>query len=50
MANLVDAFAFDWNRLEWLTINAMKSAFCHFDYRLMVIDEVIKPGYAALTA
>ena len=30
--------------------NEMKSAFCHFDYRLTVIEDVIKPGYAALTA
>jgi hypothetical protein len=28
----------------------MKSAFCHFDYRLAVINDVIKPGYAALRA
>ena len=48
MANLVDAFAFDWDRLEWLTINAMKSAFLPFDERLGLMDRVIKPGYAAL--
>lgn len=34
--------------LRWVTINAMKSAFLPFDERLAVIDEVIKPGYAAL--
>lgn len=34
--------------LRWVTINAMKSAFCHFDERLRLIDEVIKPGYADL--
>ena len=27
----------------------MKSAFLPFDERLALIDEVIKPGYAALT-
>ncbi len=48
MENLVDAFAFDWDRLEWLTINAMKSAFLPFDERLALMDRVIKPGYAAL--
>ncbi|MGH2594511.1 MAG: adenosine deaminase, partial [Actinomycetota bacterium] len=48
MANLVEAFAFDWDRLEWLTINAMKSAFLPFDERLALMDRVIKPGYAAL--
>jgi adenosine deaminase len=50
MANLVDAFAFDWNRLEWLTSNAMKSAFFPFEERLRLIDQMIKPGYAALRA
>jgi adenosine deaminase len=48
MANLVDAFEFDWDRLEWLTINAMKSAFLPFDERLELMDRVIKPGFAAL--
>ena len=28
----------------------MKSAFLPFDERLAIIDEVIKPGYAALAA
>jgi adenosine deaminase len=50
MANLVDAFDFDWSRLEWLTINAMKSAFYPFEERLRLIDQTIKPGYAALRA
>jgi adenosine deaminase len=34
--------------LRWVTINAMKSAFIPFDERLAIIDDVIKPGYAAL--
>ena len=29
-------------------MNAMKSAFLHFEQRLALIDDVIKPGYAAL--
>lgn len=33
--------------LEKITINAMKSAFLHFDGRLRLIYEVIKPGYDA---
>jgi adenosine deaminase len=39
----------DWTLadLRWVTINAMKSAFLPFDRRLALIDEVIKPGYAA---
>jgi len=28
----------------------MKSAFLHFDRRLALIDDVIKPGYADLAA
>ncbi len=38
------------DRMEWLTVNAMKSAFEHFDQRLDLIERVIKPGYAALAA
>jgi len=47
MANLVEAFGFDWDRLQWLTVNAMKSAFFPFDDRLELIEQVIKPGYRA---
>ena len=50
MAALVEAFGYGWGDLRWLTINAMKSAFIPFDQRLRIIDEVIKPGYAALSA
>ncbi|GAB3080416.1 adenosine deaminase [Nocardioides zeae] len=39
---------FGLDRLEWLTTNAMKSAFTHYDKRYALITEVIKPGYAAL--
>lgn len=40
----------DWTLedLRWVTINAMKSAFIPFDERLALINDVIKPGYAAL--
>ena len=34
--------------LEKITINGMKSAFAHYDERVKVIFERIKPGYAAL--
>jgi adenosine deaminase len=50
MAALVDTFGWGWEDLRWLTINAMKSAFLHFDKRLQIIDEVIKPRYDALVA
>jgi adenosine deaminase len=50
MANLVDAFGFGWDRLQWITINAMKSAFLPFDERLALIERVIRPGYAELSS
>ena len=50
MASLVDAFGWGLDDLRWVTVNAMKSAFVHFEQRLELIDEVIKPGYAALPA
>ncbi len=36
--------------MEWLTLNAAKSSFFQFDQRLALINNVIKPGYAALRA
>ncbi|MCZ4497955.1 MAG: Adenine deaminase [Marmoricola sp.] len=48
MAALVEAFDWDLDDLQWVTVNAMKSAFLGFEERLRIINEVIKPGYAAL--
>ena len=44
------ASTFGWtlDDMEWLTLNAAKSAFYEFDTRLAMINSVIKPGYAAL--
>ncbi|GAA1478476.1 adenosine deaminase [Nocardioides aestuarii] len=50
MWSLVEAFDYTLDDLRWFTINAMKSAFLPFDERLALIDEVIKPGYAALSS
>jgi adenosine deaminase len=47
---LAEVFGYGWRDIEWLTINAMKSAFAHFDERLRIIDTVIKPGYATARA
>jgi adenosine deaminase len=47
---LVEAFGYTLDDLQWFTINAMKSAFIPFDERLALINDVIKPGYAALRA
>jgi adenosine deaminase len=48
LAALSEAFGYGWDDLEWLTLNAMKSAFAPFDERLAIINDVIKPGFAAL--
>ncbi|WP_300404497.1 adenosine deaminase [Nocardioides sp.] len=48
MTALVEAFGYGFDEMQWFTVNAMKSAFLPFDERLAIIDEVIKPGYAAL--
>ncbi len=50
MGALVEAFGYGWEDLQWLTLNAMKSAFIPFDERLLLINTVIKPGYASLKA
>jgi adenosine deaminase len=47
---LVETFGYDLHDVEWLTLNAMKSAFAHFDERLWLINGVIKPGYAVARA
>ena len=48
MQNMVDVFGWDLLDMQWLTVNAMKSAFLPFDERLVLINEVIKPTYATL--
>jgi len=48
-AALAATFGYDWPDLQWFTVNAMKSAFIGFDERLALINDVIKPGFAALT-
>jgi len=50
MQAMVDTFGWTLDDLQWVTINGMKSAFWPFDERLALINDVIKPGYAALRA
>jgi adenosine deaminase len=45
---LAEAFGYTLSDMEWLTLNAMKSAFWPFEQRLKIINEQIKPRYAAL--
>jgi adenosine deaminase len=48
MTALAEAFGYDWDTLQWFTVNAMKSAFLPFDERLAIIEQVVKPGYDRL--
>lgn len=50
MVLLSDAFGYSLDDLQWFTVNAMKSSFIPFDERLAIINERIKPEYAALRA
>jgi adenosine deaminase len=50
LAALHEAFDIGLDEMEWLTLNAMKSAFWPFDGRLRIINEQIKPAYAQLRA
>ncbi|CAM3417826.1 adenosine deaminase [Streptomyces albus] len=45
---LVRTFHYTLDDMQWFTVNAMKSAFIPFDERLAMINDVVKPGYAAL--
>jgi adenosine deaminase len=49
-ATLARAFGIGLDDMEWLTLNAMKSAFWPFDGRLRIINEQVKPGFATLRA
>jgi adenosine deaminase len=47
---LADAFGWGLDDFEWLTVNAMKSAFASFPERLRIINGVVKPRYALMRA
>jgi adenosine deaminase len=49
-ASMVSTFGWDLADMEWVTLNAIKSAFLPFDGRLRIINEQVKPGYARLRA
>ncbi|MCX6401737.1 MAG: adenosine deaminase [Propionibacteriales bacterium] len=44
---LAQEFGYGLAEMEWLTVNAMKSAFIPYDERYRLITETIKPWYAA---
>jgi adenosine deaminase len=47
---LAEAFNYGLDDFEWLTVNALKSAFAPFDERLRIINERVKPVYALMRA
>jgi len=49
-AQMVGTFGWDLADMEWVTLNAIKSAFLPFDGRLRIINEQVKPGYVRLRA
>ena len=50
MFQLVQAFGWTMADLQRVTVNALKSAFIPFEERLEIIDEIVKPGFAAIAA
>ena len=45
-----DAFGWTLDDFQWITVNSVKSAFAHFEERLKIINEIVKPRYTALRA
>jgi len=50
MQQVVDAFEWTFQDLQRVTINGLKSAFIPFDERLKIINEIVKPTYAKISA
>ncbi|MEM1334064.1 MAG: adenosine deaminase [Actinomycetota bacterium] len=48
MQRLHDAFGWGLDDFQWVTVNAMKSAFTPFPDRLKLINGIIKPRYSVL--
>ena len=49
MEEVVKAFNWTFQDLQRVTINALKSSFIPFEERLAIIEEVVKPGYLAIS-
>ena len=50
MFQLVEAFDWNFQDLQRVTINALKSAFIPFEERLAIIEDVVKPAFSAIAA
>jgi len=43
-----DAFGWTLDDFQWITVNSVKSAFAHFQERLKIINEKVKPAFKLL--
>lgn len=50
MQEVVNAFDWTFTDLQRVTVNALKSAFIPFEERLAIIENQVKPAYAAIAA
>ena len=50
MVEVVKAFNWNFQDLQRVTINALKSSFIPFEERLAIIEEIVKPGYLAISS
>ena len=50
MSELVKAFGWTFQDLQRVTINALKSSFIPFEERLAIIEEIVKPTFAQISA
>lgn len=50
LALLSEAFGYGLADVRWFTLNAAKSAFYGYDERRALVEDVIKPGFAAATS
>jgi adenosine deaminase len=48
MEHCVNAFGWDLEVLQKITINALNNAFIPFDERVEIIEKILKPGYLAI--
>ena len=50
MIQITDAFDWTFLDLQRVTVNALKSSFIPFEERLAIIEQQVKPAYAAISA
>ena len=50
MAAVVDAFDLGWGEVEQLVVNAVEAGFAPYEVRRRIVDDVVRPAYAALAA